>query len=74
MNRPCKLQINSAGAWRDVLRFDLDKVDVEVLQLNAQRLVEVADPEGRTGLRIATADALQHALIRWDAKTGWRNA
>lgn len=32
MSRPCKLQINSKGAWRDVLNFDLDVVDAEALQ------------------------------------------
>lgn len=74
MSRPVKLQINTTGAWRDVLRFDLDKVDVEALQLAAQRLVEVADPDGRTSLRIVIADALQAALVRWDAKAGWADA
>jgi hypothetical protein len=74
MTRPCKLQINSKGAWRDVLNFDLDVVDVEALQHAAVNLVTIADPDGRTTLRIATADSFQHALVRWDAKKGWVDA
>lgn len=72
--RMVKLQINSSGAWRDVLRFDIDEHDVEAIQAAAVNLVVLADPDGRTSLRIATADALQTALIRWDAKRGWVEA
>lgn len=74
MSRPCKLQINSSGAWRDVLRFDIDSVDVEALQVAAVNLVLLADPKGNTTLRISTADAFQTALIRWDSKRGWADA
>jgi len=74
MSRPSKLQINTKGAWRDVLTFDLDTVDAEALQVAAANLVVIADPDGRTALRIATADAFQRALIRWDAKKGWVDA
>jgi len=74
MSRPCKLQINTSGAWRDVLRFDLDEVDAEALQVAAANLIIIADPDGRTSLRIATADAFQRALIRWDAAKGWAEA
>lgn len=74
MSRPCKLQINNSGAWRDVVRFDIDAQDAEAIQAAAVNLVVLADPTGRTSLRIATADAFQKALIRWDAKKGWVNA
>lgn len=59
--RMVKLQINSSGAWRDVLRFDIDEHDVEAIQAAAVNLVVLAD-------------ALQTALIRWDAKRGWVEA
>lgn len=74
MSRPCKLQINNSGAWRDVVRFDIDAQDAEAIQAAAVNLVVLADPAGKTSLRIATADAFQTALIRWDAKKGWVNA
>lgn len=74
MSRPCKLQINNSGAWRDVVRFDIDAQDAEAIQAAAVNLVVLADPGGKTSLRIATADAFQTALVRWDAKKGWVNA
>jgi len=74
MARPCKLQINTKGAWRDVLSFDMDKVDVEALQAAAANLVVIADPGGKAGLRISIADAHQTPLIRWDAVKGWVDA
>lgn len=74
MTRPCKLQINSKGAWRDVLRFDIDAVDCVALMDAASNLLTIADPDGRSTLRIATADSFQHALTRWDAKKGWVDA
>lgn len=72
--RMVKLQINNAGAWRDVVRFDIDAQDWEAIQVAAVNLVVLADPDGRTSLRIATADAFQTALVRWDAKKGWVDA
>lgn len=71
MTRPCKLQINQSGAWRDAIRFDLDDVDVEALQVAAANLVQIAAPSGRTTLRIATADSLPMPLISWTAQKGW---
>jgi hypothetical protein len=71
MSRPCKLQINSTGAWRDVLRFDIDLIDHEAMQIAAANLVLLADPDSRTTLRIVIADALQTVLVHWDAKKGW---
>ena len=74
MSRPCKLQINSSGAWRDLLRFDIDQVDDGALQDAAATLIEIADPTGRTTLRICTADALPAPLVYWGAKSGWWRA
>ena len=71
MSRPCKLQLNSSGAWRDLLRFDIDGVDCEVLQIKAAELLTVADPAGRISLRITMADDRQTALLHWTAKNGW---
>lgn len=71
MTRPCKLQINTAGAWRDVLRFDLDAVDAEALQVAAANLVIIGNPSGRATLRIVTDNGLTDVLVHWDAKKGW---
>lgn len=71
MTRPCKLQINTAGAWRDVLRFDLDAVDAEALQVAAANLVTIGNPSGRATLRIVMDNGLTDVLTHWDAKKGW---
>ena len=72
MGRPCKLQFNARGAWRDVLQFDLDAVDDEALQVAAVKLLLLADPQGGTKARICMADSFQSVLLYWDAKSGWR--
>ena len=72
--RMVKLQINTSGAWKDIPRFDIDAVDDQAIQIAAVQLVELAYPRGSASLRIATADAFQTALVRWDAKNGWRPA
>lgn len=72
--RMVKLQLNTSGAWKDVLRFDIDAVDDQAIQVASVQLVELAYPEGRAKLRIATADAWQTALVYWDSKRGWRPA
>lgn len=69
-----KLQINTSGAWRDVLRFCTHDVDTDLVQISAANMVLHADPTGKTTLRLATDDAYQTALIRWDAKKGWVEA
>ncbi len=74
MSRPCKLQINAKGAWREVLAFDIDAVDAEALQVAAANLMLIADPAGRKTLRIVMADGLQTALLRWTAENGWVEA
>ncbi|MES2948662.1 MAG: hypothetical protein V4858_08980 [Pseudomonadota bacterium] len=74
MSRSCKLQINAKGAWRDALSFDIDQVDGEALQVAAANLVLIANPSGKTTLRIAVADGLQTALLHWSAKNGWVEA
>lgn len=71
MSSPCKLQINSRGAWRDVLGFDSDAMRAEALQVAASNLVMIADHSGRTTLRIVLADGLQTVLQHWTYEKGW---
>ena len=44
-----KLQINLAGSWRDILRFE--ESDLERVQYHAKFLLKVAG--GRTSMRVA---------------------
>jgi hypothetical protein len=73
MSRPCKLQFNDSGSWRNVLRFDADTTDVGAIQEHAANLVLDANPKSRTTLRIAVDDAMSHCLRQWDATRGWRD-
>ena len=67
--RLCKLQINTAGAWRDICKFDCD-AHGDAIQRLAPPLAELV---GAT-LRICIADSLNSALMHWDAERGWRPA
>lgn len=66
--KPCRLQINTAGAWRNVLDFDADKHGDQV-QEHAASLGAIIDAK----LRIITADGLQQVLLYWDSKRGWHD-
>lgn len=69
-----KLQINTAGSWRDVLRFKIYDVDTDLVQVSAANMVLHADPSGRTTLRLCTDDGFQRALIHWTKQKGWVEA
>jgi hypothetical protein len=75
MTRIVKIQINSAGAWRDVLRFDITAVDIIAVMDAAALLVSLTDQKmGVTSLRLATSDTHQKAITRWTAANGWVDA
>lgn len=67
--KPCKLQINTNGAWRNVVDFDADKHG-DAIQVHAPPLAAIIGAK----LRICTADGLQTALMYWDPEHGWRKA
>lgn len=66
-----RLQINTSGAWRNVIDFarDDDLACAQVL-VGAPLLAEV----GRATLRICSADGRQEVHSRWSAEGGWRGA
>lgn len=71
MTRPAKLQINQSGAWRDVLRFDIDQL------VNEAAFLEAADKMMRsTGsmktMRIVSDESLPGRLMYWNAEHGWK--
>jgi hypothetical protein len=70
--KPVKRQINTAGAWRDVIRFDAAN------DIACGEVMAAAAALGRVGkarMRICTADSLQQALMHWtyerSAEHGW---
>lgn len=74
MSRPVNLQVNQSGAWRIALTFDQDTTDMVALEATAESLVEIADAQGGTKLRIAMVDGRHTALRYWTAAKGWHDA
>ena len=64
--RPCKLQVNTTGAWRNVLDFDA-KDEAEVLDSAAQLFAR----ETKATLRIIISGDTA-PLMTWSCKDGWR--
>ncbi len=73
MSRTVQLQVNQTGAWRFALAFDLDTIDLTAFEATAEALVDMADPEGITKLRIAMVDGRHTALRYWTAGKGWHD-
>lgn len=73
MSRPVKLQINQRGAWRDIMRVDIDQLADE-----AGFLAGAAQMVGSSGqkaaLRIVTDESLPERLKVWSAESGWKDA
>jgi len=68
--RPVVLQINTTGAWRNVVQFDAGDADAcGVIEHHAPGVAVV----GRAKLRIVTADGLQTLLRHWSIEHGWRD-
>lgn len=63
-----RLQINTAGGWRNVI--DFDAADHLVGASVMEHSVELAKI-GKATLRIVTADGLQTALCAWTSAKGW---
>lgn len=66
--RPLKLQINTAGAWRDVIRFDLSDGD-EVLH-HAENLALRSAHAGQVSLRVIIPGDTA-PLQLWTRQRGW---
>lgn len=65
-----KLQINTSGAWRNVIEFD-GSIRENVFEV--MRYSTFIAILGKATLRIVTADGSQTALCSWTAKQGWRD-
>lgn len=67
--KPVKLQVNTSGAWRDVVSFDAaDPVNFEKVMEAAQTLGDVTG----AAFRIVIRDGQQTCLRSWSPGKGWR--
>ena len=68
-----KLQVNTSGAWRNVIEFDRGDDLACAAVLTAAPLLAAAAGPGAT-LRICSADGLQTVQSHWAVGQGWRGA
>jgi len=67
-----KLQVNQAGAWRNVMDFDCaDDDDAEHIMQKASDLFQWDSNRDRVGLRIIMPGETA-PLMNWTYKDGWR--
>jgi hypothetical protein len=71
--RPVKLQVNTSGAWKDVVRFDAgdDAAAAKVMEA-AATLGEIN--AGGVTFRIASDETHPFVLSRWSKTNGWSEA
>lgn len=68
-----KLQVNTAGAWKDVVRFDADDARA------TDQVTDAAEALGQVGggaitFRIVSDDPLPCVLFNWKHGQGWKEA
>lgn len=65
-----KLQVNTTGAWRDVLLFDFATIDTVMAQ--APQLFALAFDRSASGLSLRVIETGEVAPVAtWKATTGW---
>lgn len=75
MSRAVKLQINQRGAWRDIMRFDIDRLaDETEFLVGAAQMVCSSGQMASTTMRIVTDESLPERLKVWSAESGWKDA
>lgn len=67
--KPVRLEINNAGSWKLIGRFDAGNEELADKACAAGQLLGEINPTST--FRIATDEALPHVLMRWDAARGW---
>lgn len=69
--KPAKLQVNTAGAWKNVARFDVADEAACPAVMNAARDIGFhATHEVR--FRVVRDDALNEPLMTWTKQDGWK--
>ncbi|MGE0446166.1 MAG: hypothetical protein AB7P99_13135 [Vicinamibacterales bacterium] len=79
MSKPCKLQMNNSGAWKDIVRFDAseDERTDDLLNAAAQLADVVNDGEKKPymTLRVVSDERIPAVLMRYVGReAGWRDA
>lgn len=70
LTKPVKLELNNAGSWKTILRFEADDQHAADNALAAAEMLGKVNP--RMTWRIASDDGLNDVLMRWSVERGWR--
>jgi hypothetical protein len=70
--KPVKLQVNTSGAWRDVIAFDAEK-DIESAEAMsaAATLGRIAKAKFRVVIKNSPVPRAPIVLMHWSPETGW---
>ena len=63
-----KLQINTSGAWKQVLTFSIE--DVDLVKQAAETLGEASASSGE-GARLRILDGQDTVVLSWSLGAGW---
>lgn len=77
MKKPVRLEINTAGAWKVIAKFDSanDEASDDVLYAAGNLAVALQSAGSGCALRVSMAEAPHSALMYWDDQwEGWREA
>ncbi|MGA0569610.1 hypothetical protein ACO2Q9_02695 [Variovorax sp. VNK109] len=71
MKKPAKLQVNTAGAWKDVCSFDVaDATGTAIIMNAAHDIGYYANPA--VGFRVVSVrDGYATPLMSWAKDNGW---
>jgi len=69
--KPAKLQANTAGAWKDVARFDVADEEACACVMNAARDIGFHATHD-VKFRVVRDDALNEPLMTWTKQDGWK--
>ncbi|CAM8627493.1 hypothetical protein MCEMSHM24_02727 [Comamonadaceae bacterium] len=72
IEKPVKLQVNTAGAWKDVVSFDA--ADAAAADHVMQGAALICAGAQQAKFRVVIADSLQTALSHWTLEKGWVDA
>ena len=77
MTKPVRLEINTAGAWKVIGRFNAadDETADDVLNAAEALAQAMACAGARMSMRVSMAEPPHAALMHWtNQDTGWRDA
>lgn len=72
--RPCQLQINTSGAWKNIITFDASDDHANNEVLDSASTLATKHASGPATLRIVPASSPNDVLMRWTKAKGWETA